>query len=41
VLYNTDISSSGFFIIATSFFRQVYFSIATTTPYTMCAYGEA
>jgi hypothetical protein len=41
VLYNTDISSPGSFIVSTSFFRQVYFSIATTTFYAMCAYGEA
>jgi hypothetical protein len=42
VLYNTDISSSGSFIVSTtSFVRQVYYSIATTTFYAMCAYGEA
>jgi hypothetical protein len=42
VLYNTDISSPGSFIVSTtSFVRQVYFSITTTTFYAMCAYGEA
>jgi hypothetical protein len=37
VLYNADISRPGFFIIVSSFFHQVYFSIATTTLYAMCA----
>jgi hypothetical protein len=41
VLFNTDISSPGFISIIASFFRQGSFSIATTAPYAMCAYGEA
>jgi hypothetical protein len=42
VLFNTDFPSPGSFIVSTtSFVRQVYFSIAGTMLYAMCAYGEA
>jgi hypothetical protein len=41
VLYTVEISYLEFFIIATNFLRQDYFSIVTTTYRAMCAYGEA
>jgi hypothetical protein len=40
VLFNTGISSLGFISIIANFFRQGSFSITTTAPYAMCAYGE-
>jgi hypothetical protein len=41
VLCTADFSRPGFFIIATSSFRQDYLSIVTSTLCAMCAYGEA